>query len=72
MVFQVLLAILKYNESVLLETQDETEAMHILTEFMTKVGEKPNKQDSSETEHLRRVCKTMYKNYMYVCSVIMS
>ncbi len=55
LLFQVLLMILKYNEATLLKTQDETEAMQILTEFMTKVGEKPSKHEATETNHLAKV-----------------
>ena len=47
--FQILLAILKYNETALLNTQDETEAMQILTDFMVKVGERHCRQENTTT-----------------------
>lgn len=43
--FQVALAILKYNETHLLKAGDEIEAMTVLSEFLAAVGQKPQQQE---------------------------
>ena len=43
--FQVSLAILKYNETQLLNSSDEIEAMTVVNDFMGKIGQKQNHHD---------------------------
>lgn len=43
--FQVSLAILKYNETQLLNSSDEIEAMTVVNDFMAKIGQKQNHHD---------------------------
>lgn len=45
--FQVGLAILKYNESNLLKAKDEIEIMTVLSDFLASVGQKPQQQDKN-------------------------
>ncbi|XP_019848868.1 PREDICTED: TBC1 domain family member 9B-like [Amphimedon queenslandica] len=45
--FQVGLAILKYNETHLLAAKDETEIMTILSDFLARVGQKPHQNDKN-------------------------
>lgn len=45
MLFQVGLAILKYNESSLLKTSDEIESMMVLTNFLATIGNKTHQPE---------------------------
>ena len=57
--FQVLLAVLKHNGSRVMSSQDETEAMQVLTVFMASIGQGHDKQEKAIQEPnkpVNRVC----------------